>query len=440
MPRTSSSSFPQTIISQLTTISTSAEAKGLLELLEGLLDVGGDVLRVLDACREAEEGLPYPEPLAARRGELAVRGGRRVDRQSVYVPQRRGLDAELQRVEEGEGRLPAPVSELEGDEAAGVREHAPGGLVVRVAGQRRMVNLCDPGVGGEAARYLACVVALAVHAQRECLEAAVREPGLKRTEHTPDEFAYSFDGGVVGRATGDRSGDQVAVAREVFGRAVDDDVRAEIQGPLQAGGAEGVVHDQGGAGGPGYLGDARHVGDAQKRVGDRLYYQGAGLKLGHLLLYRPEVGGVHKAGLDAARAEDLHEQRRRRAVELLRRQDRGAARKLRRGERRVGGGHPRGEGERPGSGDTVRRFQGGESLLEGAHRRVVVAGVAVALLLAAEHAVGRLDVRVGEGGRGVDGGRDRVEASLVAVLVHPALAGVDGTRLETFWLLHGGLS
>src|ERR671917_306991 len=161
MPRTSSSSLPQTIISQLTTISTSAEAKGLLELLEGLLDVGGDVLRVLDAGREAEEVLPYPEPLAARRGELAVRGGRRVDRQSVDVPQRRGLDAELQRVEEGEGRLPAPVSELVGDEAA---------------------------------RYLACVVALAVHAQRECLEAPVREPGLKRTEHTPDEFAYSFDG------------------------------------------------------------------------------------------------------------------------------------------------------------------------------------------------------------------------------------------------------
>src|SRR3712207_7120592 len=52
---TSSSSFPQTIPSQLTTtISTSAVAKGLLELLEGLLDVGGDVLRVLDADRSEE--------------------------------------------------------------------------------------------------------------------------------------------------------------------------------------------------------------------------------------------------------------------------------------------------------------------------------------------------------------------------------------------------
>src|SRR5829696_922656 len=96
-------------------------------------------------------------------------------------------------------------------------------------------------------------------------------------------------------------------------------------------------------------------------------------------------------------------------------------------------GHPRGKGERPGVASGV--LERGQRLLQGNDRRVVVAGVAVALLLAAQDAVRRLDVGVGEGGRGVDRGRDRGEAP-VLIPATPALAGVDGAGLETSRVLH----
>jgi hypothetical protein len=54
-------------------------------------------------------------------------------------------------------------------------------------------------------------------------------------------------------------------------------------------------------------------------------------------------------------------------------------------------------------------LQGCNRLLEGCDRRVPVAGVAVARLLAAQDLVRLLDGRVGEGRGEVDWGGDRVE-------------------------------
>ena len=133
------------------------------------------------------------------------------------------------------------------------------------------------------------------------------EPGLERAQYAADELAQLLDGRRVRRACRDHAGRQVAVSGEVLGRAVDHDVRAEIQGPLEERRAEGVVHDQGRPGGARYLRNARYVRDAQERVGDGLDDDGAGPELGDLLLYRPEVVGVHESRLDAVRAEDLHQ-------------------------------------------------------------------------------------------------------------------------------------
>ena len=66
-----------------------------LEPVEGLFEVGDDVLRVFDADGEPHEVLPDSESPAARRRELAVRGGGGMDGERVDVAQRRGLDAEL---------------------------------------------------------------------------------------------------------------------------------------------------------------------------------------------------------------------------------------------------------------------------------------------------------------------------------------------------------
>ena len=228
--------------------------------------------------------------------------------------------------------------------------------------------------------------------------------------------------------------------REVLGRAVDDYVRAELQGPLEIRSAERIVHDQGCPRDAGYLRDLRYVGDAQERVGDGLDDNSAGLQFSDLLLHRSQIIRVDEAGLDAARAEDLDEQSRRRSVELVGRKDRAPARQLRSRERGMGGSHPRGEGESPYTPFCLRCLQRYERLLEGAYCGVVVAGVAVALFLSAEHAVRGLYVRVREGGRSVDRRRDRVEDPIPAFLrAGPVLSGVHGAGLETSRVLHGGL-
>src|SRR5215204_2332374 len=136
------------------------DASCSLQSLEGLFEVEDHILSVLDTHREAHEVLPDPEPLSARRRELTVRGGGRMDGERVDIAQRRGLYTELERVEESVGRLTAFCGEFERDESAGVREHAPCGFVIRMCPEGRMIDLRHLGMGSEAGCDLARVLAL----------------------------------------------------------------------------------------------------------------------------------------------------------------------------------------------------------------------------------------------------------------------------------------
>jgi hypothetical protein len=118
--------------------------------------------------------------------------------------------------------------------------------------------------------------------------------------------------------------------------------------------------------------------------------------LRHLLLHRSEVVGINEPDLDPVRAKDVQQERRRRAVELLGRQYGGPGTQFHRRQSCVHGCHPRAEGE--GASVALRRFERGQRFLEGDDRGVVVARVAEAFLFAAQDAVRRLYVRVGEGG------------------------------------------
>ncbi len=68
--------------------------------------------------------------------------------------------------------------------------------------------------------------------------------------------------------TGDRGAtDDVAVAVDVFGGRMNDDVGAMLDGPLQRRREKGVIHDDQCSSGMGGLADCREIGDAQQRVG-----------------------------------------------------------------------------------------------------------------------------------------------------------------------------
>ena len=72
--------------------------------------------------------------------------------------------------------------------------------------------------------------------------------------------------GQVGVVRGRNTGEQVGVAGQELGSGLHGDVRAELQGTLQVGGHEGIVHDQQGAVAVHQLRNRGNVGDLQGRV------------------------------------------------------------------------------------------------------------------------------------------------------------------------------
>src|SRR5690606_34512644 len=75
---------------------------------------------------------------------------------------------------------------------------------------------------------------------------------------------------VLGAARDHRAADEVAVAAEVLCGAVHDKIGAELEGLLQVGRGEGVVHGDQAAGAVALGGDGRDVGQVEQRVCGRL--------------------------------------------------------------------------------------------------------------------------------------------------------------------------
>ncbi len=96
----------------------------------------------------------------------------------------------------------------------------------------------------------------------------------------------------------------VAVAAEVLGRRVEDDIHAELDGPLQRRGGEGAVDRGQGAGPAGELRHGPDVDDLEEGVGRALHPDQPGL--------RPDRGGdgaevrhVHEVGADPPVGEEI---------------------------------------------------------------------------------------------------------------------------------------
>ena len=124
------------------------------------------------------------------------------------------------------------------------------GVVGEVDAARRAGCWREPGGDGDG------VGALALHAQREGLDAAHGEVGIRRGRARGRRCGRAAQWFEVRFVGDDEAAHDVAVAGEVFGGAVDDDVGAEFQGAHQQRRGEGVVDHQGGAGGSAERGDA----------------------------------------------------------------------------------------------------------------------------------------------------------------------------------------
>ena len=133
------------------------------------------------------------------------------------------------------------------------------------------------------------ILIVALHADVQGLQPAQHEEGIERARHRAHCVLQEGELLVqVVAAQHERSGDHVAVAVQVLGHRVRDDVDAELQRPLEVRSREGVVADGDHVALAGDVSQRGKVADLQHRIGGRLHPE--------QLRVRPE-GALHRAGV-----------------------------------------------------------------------------------------------------------------------------------------------
>ena len=242
----------------------------------------------------------------------------------------------------GVGRDCAPV-DVEGDHRPEPPHLASGQLVARGVGQAGVAHGGHRGVPGQAPGELAGRGLGPLQAERQGAQPAQRQERLEGPGHRPAHAAAGGEGGGdlrVARHRGPHH--QVGVSGQQLGRAVDHDVRAQVQRALQERGGQGVVDGDAHARGVRSAGQQRDVRDLEEGVGGGLDPEQVGAAahghrpgaVGHVRQPHPQVAARGGVGQQAPHA-----------VVAARRGDHdGAGRQAVEDGRR--GGHARGEGQR----------------------------------------------------------------------------------------------
>ena len=173
-------------------------------------------------------------------------------------------------------------------------------------------------------------------------------------------------------AQDESAADHVRVTAHILGRRMHDDVRAQLEGPLQDRRREGVVHDQQAAHLVREGRDRSDIRDQQERVRRRLHPHDLRARGADDALGLGQVGEVHGLGGDALGGLDDAQELVRAPVHVRRVHDviAGARQQA---DDRILGAHARGERK------AVRRpLQGRERTRERVGRRVAAAPVLVA--------------------------------------------------------------
>ena len=263
---------------------------------QGLLQVGDDVLRLLQADAEADEALA--ELLRVQQDPFVIAG--LGENEAFIVAQGHGEGHHLQRSAKALHGLVVGI-QAEGDDAAIAVAHLLlRHLIARVAGQARIGHegdalllfkpLGDAQAGG---------VDLP-HTQGEGDGAPEDLPGVEGADHRAHvhlglvaDPVHSLQ--IVGD---DGASLGVPVAVEILGQGVHHKVRAQLQGPLVQGRGKGVVHRQQR---PVGMGDLRHGGDVRHAHGGvvrRLDMDQAGTG-GNGLAHRVQIRHIHHHSIHA---------------------------------------------------------------------------------------------------------------------------------------------
>ena len=312
--------------------------------------------------------------------------------------------------------------------------------MVFVCGKGCVPNPIDLGVSVEIRSHLFCVGRMALHAQSQRVAAQPTQKGvlrahdgadvadhlraalggeLRRGEIGIDEAVVAFVGDVeaiVARvpliievaAVHDDAAEGSRVAVEIFGRGMDDEVRAQLEGTAEHGGGEGVIDGKQHAVLLGDGGDLAEVEHLDGRVSDGLGEDHLRLIVDQLFDLFGGGVGVEKAGLDAHFGQGDGEQIEGAAVDGGRRDDIVACPTHGEGGE-SGGGHAGSAADRRGAPLQRRNFA-----FKCGHGGVGKAGIKVAVSLQIEKVCHLLRVCVIIG-RALRDGRDALAARLRAI-------------------------
>ena len=165
--------------------------------------------------------------------------------------------------------------EVEGDDAARPRHLLHRELVLRMVAAAGIEHARDGGMAGQRVGHLRGIGAMAVDAQAQRLHALDQHPGVERAERragVADDGLQLLEDELLGAE--DRAAQGAALAIDVLGGGVDDDVGAPFERPLQHRRGEGVVEHDLGAGLVRHVAHRPDVDDVEHRVGRRFEQHG----------------------------------------------------------------------------------------------------------------------------------------------------------------------
>lgn len=378
--------------------------------LEGLEHVVLEILGVFDTAAQSDKVVKDADGLSLVTGNTGVCHAAGQLDEGLDSAQGLGQGEDLGDLAEAlGGRVAAADAERQHAAAHAVAVLADRNGSVGVGVQAGVVDGDDVGRGLEGVADGGSVAGGLASAEVEGLEAAVGEP---RVECRGDGADGVLEEGKTRlelvAVEGGYAHDDVAVAIDVLGDAVDDDVGPEVERVLDVGRQEGVVDDDEDAMLVGLGDNGADIDEAESRVGRALDPDEAGLVVDVLADVDLNLGG--EGDLDAVGLGDLGEVAMGAAIDVGDGDDVAASSQaLQDGGR---GCAARGEG------------QGVAGMLEGSDSRLEVGAVGVGgariLVLADRLADGRLGEGRGEGDGLDDGAGVRVVGR----------AGMDGERAE----------
>ena len=191
---------------------------------ERAVEVGHQVLEVLEPDRAAQQAGPDPGLLELRGVVLAMRRRRRVGDDRVDAPERGGPLRHGQGVDERAARGPAAdrsAAELEGEHPARMGELARGDGVLWVARQLRVADALDARLRLEPRGQRPCSRGVAGHPDRQRRQPAQDEERGERGERRPGVDLDRLDLGDPGARSGDRAAERVGVPAQVLRQRLD---------------------------------------------------------------------------------------------------------------------------------------------------------------------------------------------------------------------------